>query len=115
MYRLVPLLDKVDPEITSVSDESYFVEGSFEDYIIVSVPESCNLLRAEEIKAKVMGLFNKPVIVLTHNISLLKATKLTASEANLAIKEGEYYMAKIAEARESVSETITKKEVPNEM
>ena len=115
MYRLVPLLDKVDPEITSVKDESYFVEGSFEDYIIVSVPESTNLLRAEEIKAKVAGLFNKPVIVLTHNISLLKATKLTASEANLVIKESDYYMSKITEARESVSETITKKEVPNEM
>ena len=91
MYKLTPLLEKFDSEIVSLEKQDHYIEGTLDQYVVVSVPESTNMARAEEIKEKVMSLVKKPVVVLSHNISLLKAEKLSASEAAEAIRKGEAY------------------------
>lgn len=96
MYRLVPLLDKFDESTLEIGvQEDHYVEGKFGEYVVVSVPESCNMARAEEIKEKVMALVKKPVVVMSHNISLLKVTRLSASEAAEVIRKGEEYASRI--------------------
>ena len=91
MYRLTPLLDRNDPDLLAISAPEHHIEGTFGQYVVVSVPESCNMARAEEIKEQVMALVKRPVVVMSHNISLLKATKLSASEAAECIRKGEEY------------------------
>ena len=91
MYRLEPLLEKADPDVIAVVNQTHHIEGQLGQYVVVSVPECCNLERAEQIKNQVMELVKKPVVVLSHNISLLKAVKLSPSEAAQVIKQGEEY------------------------
>ena len=98
VYRLTPLLDRNDPDILELSAPEHHIEGTFGQYVVVSVPESCNMARAEEIKEQVMALVHRPVVVMSHNITLLKATKLGASEAAECIRKGEEYAA-AAESR----------------
>jgi hypothetical protein len=95
VYRLVPLLEQYDPEVLSFTTEEHYIEGKLGQYVVVSVPESCNMARAEEIKAKVMALVKKPVVVFSHNISLLKARRLSSAEAAEVIRKGEEYAARI--------------------
>lgn len=95
MYRLVPLLETYDPDVVSIAAEEHHIEGKLGQYVVVSVPESCNMARAEEIKAKVMALVKKPVVVFSHNISLLKASRLSSAEAAEVIRKGEEYAARI--------------------
>jgi hypothetical protein len=91
VYRLEPLLDRDDPDILAMHAPDHHIEGTFGEYVVVSVPESCNMARAEEIKAQVMAMVKRPVVVMSHNITLLKATKLSSSEAAECIRKGEQY------------------------
>jgi hypothetical protein len=92
----VPLLEKFDEDALEIGvQEDHYVEGRFGDYVVVSVPESCNMARAEEIREKVMALVKRPVVVLSHNISLLKVTRLSSSEAAEVIRKGEAYAERI--------------------
>ena len=97
MYRLTPVLEKFDPEILDIVNQDHYIEGKLGQYVVVSVPESCNMVRAEEIKEKIMALVKKPVVVMSHNITLLKAVKLSASEAAEVIRNGEEHAARIGE------------------
>lgn len=98
VYRLEPLLDRDDPNILEQHAPDHMIEGTFGEYVIVSVPESCNMLRAKDIQNQVTALVHRPVVVMSHNISLLKATKLSASEAAECIRKSEKY-AEVAEQR----------------
>ena len=91
MYRLEPLLGRDDPDLLAQNAPDHHIEGTFGQYVVVSVPESCNMARAEEIKEQVMTLTKRPVVVMSHNISILKATKLSASDAAECIRKGEEY------------------------
>jgi hypothetical protein len=77
--------------VLQVENEDHYIEGKLGQYVVVSIPESCNEFRANEIKNKVMSLVKRPVVVMTHNISLLKASKLSSSEAAEVIRKGEEY------------------------
>lgn len=109
VYRLEPLLDRDDPDLLAIHAPEHHVEGSFGQYVVVSVPESCNMARAEEIKAQVAAIVKRPVVVMSHNISLLKAVKLTSSEAAECIRKGEEYAAAM---QQRVAEIVT--EVPSD-
>ena len=100
--RLTPILEKFDSEVLGIEKTDHYIEGVLDQYVIVSVPECTNMARAEEIKAQVMTLVKKPVVVISHNISLLKAVKLSASEAANAIRQGEEYETKTRQNAESV-------------
>ena len=91
VYRLVPLLDHDDPDLLEQHAPDHVIEGKLGEYVVVSVPESCNMARADEIKEQVMAVVKRPVVVMSHNISLLKAVKLSASEAAECIRKGEEY------------------------
>lgn len=103
MYRLEPLLDHDDLDVLAACAPEHHIEGTFAQYVVVSVPESCNMARAEEIKEQVMALVGRPVVVMSHNISLLKAVKLSASEAAECIRRGEEY----AEAMQARASALT--------
>lgn len=84
-------LDPTGEVAAELLGEGHFVEGSIGQYVIVSVPPTTTVRAAEEVKARVMQLTKKPVCVITHNVSLLRAVRLTASEAAAVIKRGEDY------------------------
>jgi hypothetical protein len=95
VYRLESALEPLTEEemesAVAVQAEKHHIEGKLEDYIVVSVPETTSYEMAEDIKNRVMAVVKRPVCVISHNVSVLRAVKLTPKEAAEVIKKGEDY------------------------
>lgn len=61
--------------------ESYTIKGNIGDHVIVSISEGMSNISAQELGDKLKEELGKPIIMITHNISFLKAVKVKASEA----------------------------------
>ena len=72
-----------------VGDDTFFIEGKLDKYIIVSAPLETPIELAKQIKEAVERLTNQPACVVSHNIYFLKATKLSSAEAGKILKEVE--------------------------
>lgn len=99
MYRVEPLLDRDNIKDLPDWPESH-IEGQLGNYLVVSVPVTTSFSKLAEIRQKMMEVTGGPVLVITHNMSLLKATKLPPKEASQVIKNAEDY----AEARDRAIE-----------
>ena len=93
-YKLVAVShEKTDGSFTEGTE--FEVEGSIEDHVIVSVPTSMKERSVRELLEKLSKEISSPVIVVTHNISFLKAKKMTPKEvAELARKNTDAEVAK---------------------
>jgi hypothetical protein len=75
--------------------EGHFIEGEIEAWTIVSVPVTTSLNQMHCIQKILQARFQKPVLIIAHNTSFLKAVRLSPKEAARVIKYGEDH----AEAR----------------
>jgi hypothetical protein len=89
-YKLNALSNEADDE-NLVSDNEFEVEGELEDHIIISVSPNMSHRSVDELLKKLSEVVSRPVIVITHNIQFLKATKLSQKEATaIAKREGHH-------------------------
>jgi len=102
VYRVEPLFDKASREELAGAGES-FVEGQVDTHLIISVPVTTSEASIARIRDTVQHTFNRPCLVITHNMQFLKTQKLAPKEASKIIKDAEDYAEKrsrdIEEAR----------------
>lgn len=96
LWELHPLFrkEKSDKPITEAeleSDPAQYVEGKLGDVVFASVPPSASGHSCERLEETLRVSFadKKQVCVLTHNIELLKARKLTPKEAAAIVRRVE--------------------------
>lgn len=88
MYRVDSLV-RNEPQSKLVEGQSCAIEGEIGDYVIVSVPPTISYQAAKVLEDNLQKELDKPVMILTHNVQFLKATKLAANEAAAILKEVE--------------------------
>lgn len=104
MYKLEALFGEDDEQVLRVHDESYYIEGEIDEWLVISVPETT---RIEEVQAFKKGLeqgTRRPVLVVTHNISFMRARKLTPNEAADVIRRAENDIISEEEAKSRLEE-----------
>ena len=79
-YRLVPLKSE-DGSEQLVTGEKLVCEGELEEHVIVSVPETMSHRAAQELEESLTREFERPIIIVTHNVSFMKVKKLSAIES----------------------------------
>jgi hypothetical protein len=88
-YELLPIackdLDSELPEI-EISDK-FNVVGELYKHILVSVPATTSKNAAIELQTQLETQLKKPVIILTHNISVLSARLLDSQETKFLRKQ----------------------------
>ena len=81
IYKLEPLFKDVENNTLVVdSKTTHYVNGTVSGYLVVSVPETTSRASAIELENQIQKVTKKPVLIVTHNISLLRATMLTGKE-----------------------------------
>ena len=95
IYRLESLLSKVDTLGFAVEGEVHHIEGAIDQYVVVSVPETTSYAQAERIKTEAIRLTGKPACVVSHNVTFLRAVKLSPKEAAEVVKQGENHAARV--------------------
>lgn len=86
MYRVEHLLaDHAQVE----GQDSCFVEGELDHWLVVSVPVTTSRRTQDEIKNVLQTRMNKPVMIISHNTSFMRAVRLSPKEAAKVIKDGE--------------------------
>jgi protein required for attachment to host cells len=86
-YQLTPYGQ--DKEGSAQKGEAYVVQGHIDNHVIVSVPETMTTLSAQELSKQLEEELGKPIIMLTHNISVLRAKRVKASEVKLLEQKDE--------------------------
>ena len=64
-----------------VETQEYLTQGSLHEHVIVSVPPSMSHQSAHTLCEQLVEKFDRPVLVVTHNIHFLKLEKLDKKEA----------------------------------
>lgn len=108
MYRLVPLLRPSGVPSEAQGDflglkalEAYYLdaeEHGLSDYVFMSVPPSMPIESLKNLQEKCTRLFEKPVVLVTHNIAFLKAVLISERDAKRMIENDR--QAAIARAKE---------------
>jgi hypothetical protein len=80
VYKLEALFHDAERDALVVKDNTYYIDGRLSDYLVVSVPESTTRASAINLEHELSKLAKKPVLIVTHNMSFLRATLLTAKE-----------------------------------
>ena len=80
-YKLVAIEKKEDGNI--VPRNEFEIEGRLEDHVVISVPPTMTERSVRELLENLSKKISAPVIVVTHNISFLKARRMTAREVSL--------------------------------
>ena len=81
VYRLEPMFHDSEKKAVTVKDgKTFYIDGRIGDGLILSVPETTTRASALELEQSVGEIVKKPVLVVTHNMSFLRATLLTADE-----------------------------------
>lgn len=80
IYKLEPLFRDPDKKTLVVEDATHYIEGRVGEHLVVSVPETTTRASAMELESAFAELAKKPVLVVTHNITFLRATLLTSKE-----------------------------------
>lgn len=79
VYKLESLFD--GPEGTlEIAGSEHYIDGKLGSYLIVSVPETTSKASAVELERKLSEVAKRPVLVVTHNITFLRATMLSGKE-----------------------------------
>ncbi len=96
MYELFPLFRKRSASVSLEDAELesapvHYLEGVFDGVIYVSVPPTTSAASSEKLREiiRVAHGEKKVVVVLTHNIELLKAQKMNSSKAARILKRVE--------------------------
>ena len=87
VYRLEALFGDGQKEPVTIKDKTYYVEGRLGEHCIVSVPETTTRASATDLERKLTEIVKKPVLVVTHNMTFLKATLLSGKEQAKIIDE----------------------------
>jgi hypothetical protein len=80
IYQLEPLFGDAKKDTLTVNETSFFVDGRIGEYLIVSVPVTTTRASALALEEEFKKVAKRPVLVVTHNMSFLKATLLTGKE-----------------------------------
>jgi len=95
VFRVEPLCHRGE-KIEGLED--CYVEGEIEQWTIVSVPVTTSRRMQEEMKNTLQMRWNKPILIISHNTTFLRAIKLSPNEAAKVIKHGEDYAESYANA-----------------
>lgn len=115
VYRLVPLLrpsaeqSEARGKFLGLEElEAYYLDADdkkLADYVFLSVPPSMPYERLTDLQEKCVRLFDKPVVLVTHNVAFLKATRITEKEAKRMVEdERKAAIAREKEQREHAAE-----------
>ena len=80
IYRLEPLFGDAEKDTLTVNETSFHIDGRLGDFLIVSVPVTTTRASAIALERKLTKAAKKPVLVVTHNMTFLRATLLTGKE-----------------------------------
>jgi hypothetical protein len=81
LYKVEPIFRDEDAETLVVGEETHRIEGKLAEFLVVSVPETTTEAKAIELEQKLTTLTKgQPVLVISHNIQLMRATPLTRQE-----------------------------------
>ena len=69
-----------------VETEEYLAQGSLHDHIVVSVPVSMSHRSAHQLSEQLVREFDKPVLIVTHNIHFVRLERLTKEEADAVVE-----------------------------
>lgn len=100
VYRVEHLLHDSTP-VPDLPD--CYVEGELDAWIVVSVPSTTTQATMDKMKETLQYNMNKPVLIVSHNTSFMKAVRLSPSETAKHIKLGEDY----GEAQASAAQEFT--------
>lgn len=85
MYRVKALFDeKTRNEYAEFRDEpeaEWVIEGELESFIVVSVPPTISMSMGEHVRTQLAELLRRPVLLITHNMTLMQVEQLSANEA----------------------------------
>ena len=118
-YMLQPYLAKqfnAPPFDTALVDgQSFSVDGQINEHVLVSVPETISTVSARDLFENLQEAFQKPIIMVTHNVQFLSARKMTALEVsrmeNLRENRGNgYAQAETDSDTDTGTEAITRDE-----
>jgi hypothetical protein len=85
VYRLEHLLKDGTPCPVS-EEQNHFIEGGIDGVMVLSVPTNTPAKVAANVQEMVSKKFNQDVLIVTHNIGFLKATKISPKEAAELVK-----------------------------
>jgi len=89
LYRVESLFSVDNGQVIKIDDVEHHIEGEIDGWLVASVPEITTHGAAEMIKRQLEKATGRPVLLISHNIELMRIVKLTASEAAKAIKYAE--------------------------
>lgn len=90
VYRVEHLFQPRDSDDAQFSiGQVHHIEGELDDRLIVSVPEITSEAAAAKLQGRLEADYNQPVMVVTHNISLMRAVRLPPKQAAEIIKNAE--------------------------
>ena len=101
MYRIEHLFDAKDGRGLLVDDVQHYVEGMVEGRIVVSLPETISVSQAEAVQLAAQKEFEKPVVLITHNVEFMRVVKLLPKEAARIVGKAEENAEKITEAQKA--------------
>jgi hypothetical protein len=84
----VPLFEHPERGMLS-SDVVHYIEGELGQRLVISIPETETAETAEGIQQAAEAEFKKPVLMITHNITFMKAVRLSPNETAAVIKRSE--------------------------
>jgi len=98
IYKLEPLFRNEKCELVAKGEHTYYIDGRIGEYAIVSVPETTSRASALALERGLSELAKKPVLIVTHNMTFMRATLLSreertelaaaVAEAKAAVKDG---------------------------
>jgi hypothetical protein len=74
-------------------EAEWIIEGGLEQFVIVSVPPATTMRLAEGIRQSLVEQLQRPVLLISHNISLLSAERLEPNEAAVWLHKMEKFEA----------------------
>lgn len=80
IYKLEPLFGNAEKDELTVNDTSFYIDGRLGEFLIVSVPVTTTRASALALEGELKKVTKRPVLVVTHNMSFLRATLLTSKE-----------------------------------
>lgn len=80
VYRMEPLYQDADKSELVVGENTYYIDGKLGEFLIVSVPETTTQASAADLEQELAKVAKKPVLVISHNMTFLRATLLSRKE-----------------------------------